>query len=72
MAKTKANEIRNLSLDEIIVKRKNLEKELGELRHKKVTGQLDKPHLFRATRFQIAQLNTIEKEKNADRNSNKK
>ncbi len=42
--------------------RSALEQELAELRQKKVSGQLDKPHQFRAARKQIAQLLTIENE----------
>ena len=73
MAKSKANDLRGLSLDELSQKKQALEKELNNLRHKKVTGQLDKPHFFKLTRFQIAQISTIEREKrNAQTDNNKK
>ncbi len=63
----KVGELRGLSSDELKQKRENLEKGLNELRQKKVTGQLDKPHQFKLLRKQVAQINTIEKEKkNAD------
>ena len=62
MAKSKANDLRGLSLDELSQKKQALEKELNNLRHKKVTGQLDKPHFFKQIRKQIAQVNTIKRE----------
>ncbi len=55
--------MRNLSAAELAQKKEALEKQLHELRQKKITGQLEKPHLFKATRRQIAQLNTVEREK---------
>ena len=59
----KVGELRGLSPDELRQKREGLEKGLNELRQKKVTGQLDKPHQFKLLRKQVAQINTIEKEK---------
>ena len=67
MPLAKANELRGLNSDELKLKREALEKGLNELRQKSVTGQLDKPHQFKRMRKQVAQINTIEKEKkNAD------
>lgn len=63
MDKAKAKDLRGLSSDELSLKKQSLEKGLNELRQKKVTGQLDKPHQFKLMRRQIAQINTIEKEK---------
>ena len=63
----KVGELRGLSADELKTKRESLEKGLNDLRQKKVTGQLDKPHQFKLLRKQVAQINTIQKEKkNAD------
>lgn len=62
MSRVKANDLRALSAQEIDQKKEALEKTLHELRQKKVVGQLDKPHLFKNTRRQIAQLNTIQRE----------
>ena len=59
MSQVKAKELRNLGQAELDQKKDSLEKELYELRQKKVTGQLDKPHLFKAIRRQIAQINTV-------------
>ena len=68
----KVGELRGLSADELKTKREGLEKGLNELRQKQVTGQLDKPHQFKLLRKQVAQINTIEKEKkNADTSSKK-
>ena len=63
MSRVKAETVRNLSFGELEAKETALQKELFELRQKKMTGQLDKPHLFKAVRRQIAQLNTIKREK---------
>lgn len=62
MAKVKARDLRNLGLEELDQKRLALEKELHELRQKKITGQLDKPHLFKSLRRQVAQVNTVRRE----------
>lgn len=73
MARTKASDMRGLSLDELVQKRTALDKNIGELNQKKVTGQLEKPHEFKATRRQIAQIRTIEREKrHADAGNRKK
>ena len=63
MKRTKAQDLRGLSVPELAQKRGSLRHELHELRQKKVTGQLDKPHVFKSVRRQIAQINTIEREK---------
>ena len=66
MSRVKAKELRNLSAPELNQKRASLEKDLFELNQKKLVGQLDKPHLFKNTKRQIAQINTILREtKNA-------
>ena len=63
MSRVKASDLRGLSLDELKHKEELLGKELQELRQKKVTGQLDKPHSFKLLRRQVAQVNTIRREK---------
>ena len=62
MPRSKAAELRNLSGLELSEKRRGLEKELFNLRQKKVSGQLDKPHFFKMIKRQIAQLHTIQSE----------
>ena len=63
MSKMKVGELRNLSVPELEQKKGTLQKELFDLRQKRVGGQLDKPHFFKQLRRQIARINTIEREK---------
>ena len=63
MSRVKSNDLRGLSSEELKQKRQALQKELFELQQKKITGQLDKPHLFKSVRRQVAQVNTIVREK---------
>ncbi|MBI3316355.1 MAG: 50S ribosomal protein L29 [Candidatus Omnitrophica bacterium] len=63
MKKAKARDLRSLSLDEIRQKKSALYKELFDMRQKKITGQVEKPHLFKQNRRQLAQLATLEGEK---------
>ncbi len=63
MSRLKSKDMRSLTVAELQQKRNEWENELQELRNKKVSGQLDKPHLFKLTRRQIAQALTIEQEK---------
>ena len=62
MSLVKAKDLRELSDAELTQKVKTLEKELFDLRQKKVTGQLEKPHQFKVARRQIAQSLTILRE----------
>ena len=64
--KQKVSEVRNLSVSELDAKKEALNKELFELRQKKITGTLEKPHFFKAIRKQIAQINTIKQEMRHD------
>ena len=67
MSRVKAGDLRGLSVGELDQKLEAMEKELQGLRQKKVTGQLDKPHVFKVVRRQIAQVLTVQREKqNAD------
>ena len=68
MSRVKAKDLRGLSSAELTQKTETLGKDLMDLRQKKITGQLDKPHLFKNTRRQIAQANTILREKQNDDN----
>ncbi len=62
MSKVKVKDLRSLSPLELEHKKETFEKELYELRQKKVSGQLDKPHQFKEVRRQIARINTIQRE----------
>ncbi len=58
-----SKEIRELSPAEITTKLRNVRDELLQLRLRKNTGQVEKPHLLRAYRKDIARLETILTEK---------
>ncbi len=62
MSKVKAAELRNLTTEELEQKKDALKKELFDLRQKRVSGQLEKPHFFKQFRRQIAQMSTIQQE----------
>lgn len=72
MSRVKASALRDLSLQELQSKEGALQKDLFDLRQKKITGQLDKPHLFKNVRRQIAQLNTLKREKQDDKPRSKR
>jgi large subunit ribosomal protein L29 len=58
-----SKEIRDLSPDEITTKLREVRAELLQLRLKKNTGQVEKPHLLRVLRKDIARMETILTEK---------
>jgi large subunit ribosomal protein L29 len=60
----KAKEVRDLSVAEINVKLNETRDQLLQLRLKKQTGQVEKTHLLRSLRKDIARLETIKTEKN--------
>ncbi len=60
-----SKEIRELSASEIDTKLRDLRDQLVQLRLKKSTGQVEKPHLLRAYRKDIARLETILNQKQA-------
>ena len=60
-----AKEIRELSPAEITTKLRNVRDELLQLRLRKHTGQVEKPHMIRVLRKDIARLETILTEKNS-------
>ena len=72
MSRMKASVLRDLSLQELQTKQSGLQKDLFDLRQKKITGQLDKPHLFKEMRRQIAQINTLKREKQNDKPKSKR
>ena len=63
MSRVKAKDLRSQSSGELDQKKQSLQKELHDLRQKKAMGILEKPHFFKLIRRQIAQINTIRKEK---------
>ena len=62
MSKFKVADLRALSAQELDQKIIAIEKELHDLRQKRITGQLDKPHLFKRSRRQIAQVLTVKRD----------
>lgn len=59
----KANELRNMTADEIIQKMESFKKELYGLRTEAKAGRIEKPHRIRQTRKDIARCETVLKEK---------
>lgn len=59
----KINEIRDLSDQELSEQIVATKRQLFELRFQKATRQLDKSHQFKHTRHRLAQLMTIERER---------
>ena len=60
-----SKEIRDLAPTEITTKLRETREKLLQLRLRKNTGQVEKPHLLREYRKDIARLETILKQKNA-------
>jgi len=59
----KANELRNMTVDEIVLKVEALKKELYRLRTEAKSGRIEKPHAISHTRKDIARCETVMKEK---------
>ena len=55
----KTKEIRELSVSELDIKLRETREQLLQLRLRKQTGQVDKPHLLHLYRKDIARLETI-------------
>jgi len=59
----KANELRNMTHDEISQKVRSLKKDLFDLRTQGEAGRIEKPHRIREIRKDIARCETVAKEK---------
>ena len=59
----KANELRELSLDELAQKLRDLKEEHLSLRTERALGRLGQPHRFRILKRDIARVMTILREK---------
>jgi large subunit ribosomal protein L29 len=59
----KANELRNMTVDEIRLKMDGLKKDLYALRSEAKAGRIEKPHKVSETRKDIAKCETIIREK---------
>nr|QUE28472.1 ribosomal protein L29 [Porphyrostromium boryanum] len=64
MNKSAIHEFRSLSITEIETKIVEIKKEIFSLRLQKATKQLEKTHLFKYNKHILAQLLTVEAEKN--------
>ena len=62
----KPNEIRELSVDDLKTKIEELTKERFNLRFRSATESIENPMRFRAIRRDIARLNTILREREAN------
>ena len=58
-----SKEIRDLSPAEITTKIREIHAELLQLKLRKHTGQIEKPHMLRVLRKDIARLETIQNQK---------
>lgn len=69
MALPKIDEIRNLTDQEIEDQILAVKRQLFELRFQKGTRRLEKPHEFKHNRHRLAQLMTIERERQLQKQS---
>ena len=56
---TKTKDLINLSEEELIAKETALRRELFELNQQRYSGRVEKPHLFRQIRKDIARIQTV-------------
>jgi large subunit ribosomal protein L29 len=59
----KIKEIRELSLEELETRRRELKQEIFHLRLQQQGGQLEKPSLIRSIRREIARIETVKNQK---------
>jgi large subunit ribosomal protein L29 len=55
----KIKELRELSTEELIVRRRELRKDVFNLRLQQLTGALEKPSVIRINRREVARIETI-------------
>ena len=63
MSFPKIEEARQLNDEELSQQILEIKKQLANLRLLKATGRLEKPHGFKHTRHRLAQLKTVERER---------
>jgi large subunit ribosomal protein L29 len=56
-------ELRNLTIDELTVKEKDLRKELFNLRYQLMSGRIENPQQIKNSRREIARIQTVVREK---------
>ena len=60
----KTKEIRELSKDELVTRKRELRQEVFHLRMQQQSGQLEKPSQLRVIRREVARIETVLTEKN--------
>ena len=60
----KIKEIKELSLDELQLRKRELNQEVFNLRMQKQTGQLEKPSQLREIRREVARIETVLSQRN--------
>jgi len=56
-------EIRNLTMDELVLKEKELRKELFNLRYQLLSGRIENPQRIKSARREIARIQTVIRQK---------
>ncbi|HTN44142.1 MAG TPA: 50S ribosomal protein L29 [Nitrospiria bacterium] len=56
-------ELRNLTIDELTLKEKDLRKELFNLRYQLMSGRIENPQQIKNSRREIARIQTVVREK---------
>lgn len=64
----KAEEIRQLSTEELIQKEKGLKKDLFDLKYQRKLGRVERPSRFKSIKREIARILTILNEREKDGN----
>jgi large subunit ribosomal protein L29 len=62
----KIQEIQELTPKELLARKRDLKEEIFNLRIQQQSGQLEKPHLIRAARRNIARVETVLARKSAE------
>jgi large subunit ribosomal protein L29 len=62
----KIQEIQELTAKELLARKRELKEEIFNLRIQQQSGQLEKPHLIRAARRNIARVETVLARKSAE------
>lgn len=69
---TKIKDLINLSAEELILKQKTIKQELFNLNYQRRFGRLEKPHMFKSLKKDVARINTLLKEKKINGTDTKK
>jgi large subunit ribosomal protein L29 len=70
MALPKIEDVRNLNDEDLSTEILNVKRELFRLRLEKATRQLKSPHLFKHKKHRLAQLLTVERERQLKKTMN--